>query len=90
MKIRIKQVDVSQCAKMIAALYFVFSLPLILLFMLLAPLLGQTPASLGAVIAFPFLYAFVSYLSGVLCFWIYNLVAQRIGGFEYTAAEVAS
>lgn len=90
MKIRIKRLSVSQCAKMVAALYFVFSLPLLLVFMLLAPLLGQTPFGFGALIVFPFLYAFVSYLGGVLCFWIYNLVAHRVGGFEYTAAEISS
>lgn len=89
MKIRIKQLSVSQCAKMVAALYFVFSLPLLLLLMLLAPLLGQAPFGFGALILFPFLYAFISYLGGVLCFWIYNLVAHRVGGFEYTAAEIS-
>lgn len=90
MKIRIQRLSVSQCAKMVAALYFVFSLPLLLVFMLLAPLLGQARFGIGTLIFFPFLHALVSYLGGVLCFWIYNLVAHRVGGFEYTAAEITS
>ena len=88
MKIRAKQIGVSRCEDDRRAL--VFSLPVILVFMLLAPVLGQLPAGVGAMILFPFMYALVSYLTGLLCAWIYNLVAQRVGGFEYTAAEVSS
>ena len=90
MKLRIKQVGVVQCAKMIAALYFVLSLPIIVGLLLVGMSTGQSGFSVAVLIVFPFTYALVSYLAALLCAWIYNLVAQRVGGFEYTAAEITS
>ena len=90
MKIRIKHVDVAQCAKMIAGIYFVTSLPVVALLLLLAIMTGKVNIGVGGLILLPFVYALVSYIGGLLGAWIYNLVAGRVGGFEYTAAEITS
>jgi len=89
-KIRIKHVAVAQCAKMIAGIYFVISLPIVACVLLLAVAAGKASIGIGGLILLPFIYAIVSYLGGLLTAWIYNHVADRIGGFEYTAAEIAS
>ncbi|OIJ40143.1 hypothetical protein [Massilia timonae] len=90
MDIRIKRVGVAQCAKMIAGIYFVISLPIVAIVLLLAMATGKASIGIGGLILLPFVYAFVSYLAGLLSAWIYNLVADRIGGFEYTTAEITS
>ena len=90
MKIRIERVGVAQCAKVIAGIYFVISLPVVVGVMLIAMAAGKVGFGVSALIFLPFVYAFFSYLGGLLCAWIYNLVAGRIGGFEYTTAEVSS
>ena len=90
MKIRIKHVGVAQCAKMIAGIYFVISLPIVALVLLLAMSAGKASIGIGGLILLPFVYAFFSYLGGLLCAWIYNLVADKVGGFEYTAAEITT
>ncbi|TXF96490.1 hypothetical protein [Massilia arenae] len=90
MKIRIKHVGVVQCAKMIAGIYFVISLPIVALVLMVAMAAGKASIGVGGLILLPFVYAFFSYLGGLLCAWIYNLVANRVGGFEYTTAEITS
>jgi len=89
-KIRIKNVGVAQCAKMIAGIYFIISLPIVALIMLAAMAAGKASIGIGVLIITPFVYAFFSYLGGLLCAWIYNMVADRIGGFEYTTSEISS
>ena len=94
MKIRIKNVGIAQCAEMIAGIYFVISLPIVAVILLAAMAAamaaGKASIGIGGLILLPFVYAFFSYLCGLLCAWIYNLVANRIGGFEYTTAEITS
>ncbi|MGF6273377.1 hypothetical protein ABIB38_001735 [Massilia sp. UYP11] len=90
MKVRIKHVGVAQCAKMIAGIYFVISLPIVALILLVAMSTGKASIGIGGLILLPFVYALFSYLGGLLAAWIYNLVADRIGGFEYTTAEITS
>lgn len=91
MKKRIKHVGVNQCAKMLAALYFVISLPVIAVMLIPVTLAAEKyPIGLEALVLFPFVYAFFTYLAGLLCALIYNVVAARIGGFEFTTAESPS
>ena len=90
MKIRIKHVGVTQCAKMIAGIYFIISLPIVACILLVAVVVDKASIGVGTLILLPFAYALGSYLGGLLTAWIYNTVANRIGGFEYTAAEIAS
>ena len=90
MKVRIKHVGVAQCAKMIAGIYFVISLPIVALILLVAMSAGKASIGIGGLILLPFVYALLSYLGGLLSAWIYNLVADRIGGFEYTTTEMSS
>ena len=90
MKVRIERVSISQCAKVTAGIYFVISLPIVVLFTLVAMISGKIAIGIGTLILIPIAYALLSYLVGLLCAWIYNLVASRIGGFKYTAAEITT
>jgi len=51
--------------------------------------LSESPVGAGFLILLPLLYALFMYLGGVLSAWIYNIVAARLGGIEYTTNEIA-
>ena len=91
MKKRVKHIAVAQFGKMLAAIYFVISLP-ILTIVLVAFLTGLDMPSLGAgvVIMMTVAYIVIAYLAGMLSAWIYNIVAARLGGIEYTVNEITS
>jgi hypothetical protein len=90
MKKQIVQVSVLQSSRVMAALYFVISLP-ITLAMLIPTLMGSAPgASIFTVIMMPILYAFFGFLFSLFGAWIYNLIAARIGGFEFQTVEVGA
>ena len=87
MRNRLVHIAPLQTAKVLAAIYFVISVPIALL-MLIPVLLGFGQQGAGMallmVILTPFLYALAGFLFTLLGAWIYNLVAARLGGIEYT------
>ena len=91
MKKRVKHIAVAQFGKMLAAIYFVISLP-ILAIVLIAFLAGLEMPSIGVgvVVMVTVAYIVIAYLSGMLSAWIYNVVAARLGGIEYTVNDIAS
>ena len=90
MKKRVKHIAVAQCGKMLAAVYFVISLRIVAIMMLFALAGTDAPSvGVGMLILFPIIYAVGAYVAGVLSAWIYNIVAGRLGGIEYTTTEMA-
>jgi len=90
MKKQIVQVSILQSAKVMAALYFVISIPFALLMMIPA-MLSPTPSlGIGMLVMMPIFYTLFGFLFSLLGAWIYNLVAARIGGFEFQTVEVGS
>ena len=91
MKKRVKYIAVAQFGKMLAAIYFVISLP-ILAIVLIAFLTGLEMPSIGVgvVVMVTAAYIVIAYLSGMLSAWIYNVVAARIGCIEYAVNDIAS
>jgi hypothetical protein len=88
MKKQVVNVSAMQAAKVSAVLYFVCSLPLLLL--VAVPMLsGQQAFPMVFLILMPVLYAVIGFIATLIVAWIYNLVAARIGGFEFTTVEVA-
>lgn len=92
MKKQIVQVSILQSSKVMAALYFVISIPIALI-MLIPTMLAPSPGvgfSLAMVILMPVLYAVFGFLFSLLGAWVYNLIAARIGGFEFQTVEVGN
>lgn len=87
MKKQVKHFSVAQCAKVIAVMYFVISLPIVIVFLLPA-FIGIPGYPVLAVVLFPFGYAVISFLGVLLAAWVYNIVAAHVGGLEFTTAEV--
>ena len=88
MKKQIVSVSVLHNAKLMAVIYFVISIPLVLLMTI--PMLMQegASASLFVMILMPVLYLVFGFVFTLLAAWVYNVVAARVGGFEFTTVEV--
>ncbi|WP_305823621.1 hypothetical protein [Massilia brevitalea] len=92
MKKQVVSVSILQNAKVMAALYFVISLPFTLL-MTIPALMGQGQGagfSIVMLVLMPLLYTLIGFVFTLVGAWVYNQIAARIGGFEFTTAEVAN
>lgn len=88
MKKQIVQVSVLQSAKVMAAVYLVTAIPVVVLAGLFMSSFMPAGASIAMLIMMPVAYAIGAFVGAAFGAWIYNLVAARIGGFEFTTAEV--
>jgi len=88
MKKQIVNVSILQNAKVMAALYFVISIPMALIMMI--PMMAQEGGgfSLMMLVLMPVLYTLIGFVFSLVGAWVYNLIAARVGGFEFTTAEV--
>lgn len=80
-----------QTAKVLAVLYFAITLPFIILstlFMWAMP--GERSSAFsGFILLTPVLYALFGFVFTLFGTWVYNLVAQRIGGIEFETEEIS-
>jgi hypothetical protein len=90
MKKQIVQVSVMQSAKVMAGIYFVITIPVAVLIALFALIGGQGMLGLLMAVGMSLGYAVGGFLMSLLGAWIYNLVAARVGGFEFKTVEVAA
>lgn len=85
MKKQISNISPLQTAKILAVIYFVIALPFLLL-MLVMP--GPKPPFFsGLLLVMPFFYALSGFLFTLFGAWVYNFVAKRIGGIEFTVRD---
>jgi hypothetical protein len=89
MKKQIVQISLLQTAKVAAGLYFVISLPAVLLMMLVAPLLPMGSIGKSAIVLWPLGYSLLAFLMTLIGGALYNLVARVVGGVEFTTKEIA-
>jgi hypothetical protein len=88
MKKQIVQVSVVQSAKVMAAVYLITAIPVVVLAGLFMSSFMPAGAGIAMLIMMPVAYAIGAFIGAAIGAWIYNLVAARIGGFEFTTAEV--
>jgi hypothetical protein len=88
MKKQIVNVSMFQTAKVAAALYFVISIPFLAI-MAVGMMFSNAPGmGIGMLVVFPLLYALFGFIFTLIGAWVYNLVASKIGGIEFTTKEV--
>jgi hypothetical protein len=88
MKKQIVQVSLLQSAKVMAGIYLVTTIPIALIMALFALFAGQGLGGLFMAVFMSLMYAVCGFLFTLLGGWIYNLVAARVGGFEFKTVEV--
>jgi hypothetical protein len=89
MKIQIVNVSVAQSAKVLAVLYVVMSLPVMLVVAAIGAFGGGLLTALLMLLIAPLIYGVVTFLCTGLVACLYNLVARRVGGLEYSVAEMS-
>ena len=91
MKKQILSIAPLQTAKVMAALWFVISLPfLFFMGVMMFTMPGEAKAAFGGMMLFmPVFYAISGFLFTLIGAWIYNMLANWMGGIEYISIEVA-
>jgi hypothetical protein len=89
MKTQIVNVCKLQTSKVMAAMYLVMSLPFVLFGGLFAMMSGKAGAAAwGPMILMVVLYPIIGFVFTFIGAWIYNGVASKIGGIQFTVANV--
>ena len=88
MKKQIVRVSPVQNAKVMAALYLVLGIPMMLL-TVLPMLMQEGPVPWWLLVVLPIAYCAMGFVFTLIGAWVYNLVDGRVGGFEFTTAEIA-
>ena len=88
MKKQIVRVSVAQSAKVLAVLYMVMSIPIVVILGVIG-MIGAGGMGLFLVILAPIVYGVLAFLGTGLAAWLYNVVANMVGGLEYTTKDMA-
>lgn len=88
MKMQILNIFPLQTAKVFAVLSFVYSVAVLPIFIFTLPD-HSTPSMWLFMLALPFIYTIFGFLSALFGAWVYNAVAKRMGGIEFTTQEVS-
>jgi hypothetical protein len=86
MKTQIVHISKLQTAKVMALLYLVISIPL-MLFMVAPSLYMHQPIQWGMLLWMPVMYTVMGFVFTFLGSWIYNGIASKFGGIEFTLSE---
>lgn len=89
MKKQIVNVSVAQSAKVLAVLYMVMSLPVVLVLAAVGAVSEGIGAALLMLLIAPLAYGLVTFLCTGLVAWLYNVVARRVGGVEFSTTEMS-
>lgn len=88
MKKQIVSVAILQNAKLMAVLYFIISIPLVIMMAIPMLMAEGVSASLLAMVLMPVLYTAFGFVFTLFGAWVYNVVAARVGGFAFTTVEL--
>ena len=89
MKKQIATISILHNAKLAAIIYLVFSVPMVAIMAVPMMLSGMPGPGLGMLIMMPILYVVFGFIFTAVGAWVYNLVAAKFGGFEFTTSEIA-
>lgn len=89
MKKQIVNVSVVQSAKVLAVLYMVISLPVLAVMALIGAVSGNIGSAIAMLLVAPLVYGLLTFLCTGLMAWLYNLVARRVGGLEFSTEDMS-
>ncbi|CAN7273292.1 hypothetical protein [Massilia sp. LjRoot122] len=90
MKKQIVNVSVVQSAKVLAVLYMLISLPVLAVMAVIGVFAGNVGSAILMLLIAPLIYGLITFLCTGLLAWLYNLVARRLGGLEFSTEELSS
>ncbi|MDR0787100.1 MAG: hypothetical protein LBG44_04445 [Gemmatimonadota bacterium] len=88
MKYRLSHVSIHQAGKISALVYGILGLLIMPLFLIASIFDPEEAFPIWVAILLPLFYAGLGYLCVALCIWVYNVIAARIGGVEFTLSAV--
>ena len=90
MKYQVSKISIRQSSKVLALLYGVFGLFFVPFGILIALVDGGEALGMGLIMFYicaPIFYVVLAYVSSLIGFWVYNFIAQRVGGIEFELKE---
>jgi hypothetical protein len=87
MKKQIASISLLHNAKLMAVIYLVLSVPLVLIMSIPLLMSENAGGSLFVMILMPLMYAIFGFVFTLIGAWVYNFIAARFGGFEFTTGE---
>ena len=88
MKKQLINISAMQSAKVLAVMYFLLSIPLVVLIMVPMAFSPRPGPPMVLLIAMPILYGVFGFLFTWFAAWLYNNVAAKLGGIEVTIKDV--
>ncbi len=89
MKKTITSIDPLSAAKVMALLYFIISIPLVLIMAVVSMFTpGENHGGIAMIIIIPIFYAVFGFIFTLIGAWLYNVIARMVGGIQYTSEEV--
>jgi len=81
---QIKSFNVLQTAKVMGAIYFALGLAFLVFIVFPASIAHKGPGHRGLLLAVlsPFIYGVFGFVFTAIVCWLYNIIAQRLGGIE--------
>jgi hypothetical protein len=90
MKTQLTRISPRQSSNVVSAFYALITLPLALtglLMLLLSDNSDNTPVAVFLLLS-PIVYGITAYLMAAVTFWLYNIVAKKIGGIEFSLVQI--
>jgi hypothetical protein len=87
MKTQIVEISLFQTSKVLGLMYFFVSLPLLILTTLPSLILAGPRLPTLLLMVMPFVYCLFGFLLTLFAAWVYNRVAARVGGIEFTTRQ---
>ena len=88
MKKQLASVSTFHNAKLMAVIYLLFSIPFVLIMAIPVLMNEGAGGSVFVMLLMPVLYTIFGFVFTLIGAWVYNFIAARIGGFEFTTSEV--
>ena len=88
MKRRIDEISPQAASKIMAILYFTFTLLFVPIGLIMV-VAGKAQFTAGLFFIFaPVIYGAIGYILVYIGCWVYNFIAKRFGGMEFTVSDV--
>jgi choline-glycine betaine transporter len=90
MRRQISRISIGQTSKFFAVFYGVIGLVIAVVYLFTTKLAGVADFNIVAALGFPIIYAACIWVFTALGAWVYNQIADRIGGVEFEVVDVGS
>ena len=87
MRKQVSSIGIKQSAKFMAVVYFILTAIFAIPFGIYTMIMGSVQEGV-VFLAFPFVYAILGFIFFALFAFVYNVIAEMVGGLEFTIKDI--